>query len=240
VITPTERRYSENEFALILRKAFELQDREPGAGPADGLSLTEIQAVAHEVGLDPVVVEQAAALLRTGDTSTLARVFGGPTTYELLHASEGEVPREEYGKVVEAIRRATSHQGDVTELLGSLEWKTVGEPSQIHVTVSPREGHTAVRVFADRGPAGLLTYLLPGIAGLLAIGIGGAILEPNTVVGVGLLIGASLGSALVTGRTIWKATTARFRSRLGNLMGNLSQVVDESAQRPEPPDSQAR
>jgi hypothetical protein len=215
---------------LILRKAFELQDRDPSAGPADGLSLTEIQAVAHEVGLDPAVVEQAAALLRTGDTSTLARLVGGPTRYEYLHSSEGEVPREDFGKLVEAIRRATGHQGEVSELLGSLEWKTVGEPSQIHVTVSPREGRTAVRVFADRGPAGILTGLLPGIAGLLAIGIGGAILEPNTVAGVGSLIGASLGGALLTGRTIWKATTTKFRARLGTLVGNLSQVVDESAE----------
>jgi hypothetical protein len=77
----------------------------------------------------------------------------------------------------------------------------------------------------------VLTYLLPGIAGLLAIGIGGAVLEPNTVVGVGSLIGASLGGALVTGRTIWKTTTARFRVRIGKLMRGLPQAVDESAVR---------
>ena len=122
----------------------------------------------------------------------------------------------------------------MTELLGSLEWKTVGEPSQIHVTVSPRDGKTAVRVFVDRSPAGVLTYLFPGIVGLLAIGVGGAILEPNTVVGVGSLIGASLGGAFLTARTIWHTTTGKLRARLRTLTGNLFQVVDETAERAEP------
>lgn len=224
---------------MILRKAFELQDPDSGTAPPDGMSLAEIQAVAREVGLDPAVVERAAALVQQHSTGTLGRLFGGPTIYELQHSADGEVRREDYGRVVEAIRRAVGHQGQVTELLGSLEWQTVGEPSQIYVTISPRDGRTAVRVFADRGPAGLLTYLLPGIAGLLGIGIGGAILEPTTVVGVGSLVGASLGGAWLTGRTIWKATTARFRVRIDNLMRGLSQAVDESAERPNAPEALA-
>lgn len=222
---------------MILRKAFELQDPDSGTTPPDGMSLAEIQAVAREVGLDPVVVERAAALVQQHSTGALGRLFGGPTIYELLHSADGEVPREDYGKLVEAIRRVLGHQGEVTELLGSLEWQTVGEPSQIHVTISPRDGRTAVRVFADRGSAGLLTYLLPGIAGLLGIGIGGAILEPTTLVGVGSLIGASLGGAWVTGRTIWQVTTGRFRVRLDRLMRGLSEAVDESAKGPGTPDA---
>jgi len=222
---------------VILRKAFELQDPDSGTTSPDGMSLAEIQAVAREVGLDPVVVERAAALVQQHSIGTLGRLFGGPTIYELLHSADGEVPREDYGKLVEAIRRVLGHQGQVAELLGSLEWQTVGDPSQIHVTISPRDGRTAVRVFADRGSAGLLTYLLPGIAGLLGIGIGGAILEPTTLVGVGSLIGVSLGGAWLTGRTIWKATTAKFRIRIDNLMRGLSQAVDESAERSNAPEA---
>ncbi len=78
-ISNDERRYSENEFALILRKAFELQERQPGAGltdPADGLTLEDIKAVAGEVGLDPALVDRAVADLPTTTTSVGTRMRG--------------------------------------------------------------------------------------------------------------------------------------------------------------------
>jgi len=166
----------------------------------------------------------------------LVRVLGAPTTYEVMHTAEGEIGRADFAPLVEIIRRAAAHQGEVTEQLGSLEWNTVGEPSQIHVTVSPRDGRTSVRIFADRGPAGVLTFLLPGVAGLLAIGIGGAILEPSTMAGVGSLIAASLGGAWVAGRTIWKNTTKSFQQRLGRLQKALAEAVDRCAEPTTPTD----
>ena len=223
-----DRRYSESEFALILRRAFEIEERRTGGELRDGLTLQDIRAVASEMGLHPASVERAAALLPAAAEGTLARVFGGPSLYQMEYTATGEISKVGLPRVVDAIRRVTGHQGNVTEVLGSLEWQTVAEVSQIHVTVSPREGQTAVRVLANRGSTGVLTYLGPGLAGFLSIAIIGAITEPTTVVGITSLMGGCLGGAFLISRTIFKSTTKRFRSKLRDLMDATSRAVEET------------
>ena len=233
-IPKDERRYSENEFALILRKALDLQDRQSGgsfAESAEGLSLEEIKAVAREVGLDSALVERAAASLPTTAETTAARIFGGPSKYQLEYRAPGQLSKEDLGRVIDAVRQATGHQGKVTEVPGSLEWRTEGELSQIHLTVSPREGETSVKVIADRGPAGALVFGLLGAGGgLVSMGIVGAIIEPTSVFGVSGIVAACLGGALFTARTVWVTTTKGFRSRLRGLMGATSKAIDESVE----------
>ena len=180
------------------------------------------------MGLDPALVERAASVLSTAGESRAARVFVGPDAYQLEYSASGEVPKEDFAKLVDAIRRATGHQGEATEVLGSLEWRTVGKVSQVNVTVSRREGQTHVRVIADRGGAAFLTYFVSTVGWLIGMGISGAVLEPSTAPAVIALVTGALGGAFVTARSLWKASTARFRSRLSNLMGGLTRAVDES------------
>ena len=74
-----ERRYSDEEFALILRRAVEIEGRptpEPEAPtlplpPSDGLTLTEIQEIAGEAGIDPAAVAEAASALSLAERSPL-------------------------------------------------------------------------------------------------------------------------------------------------------------------------
>ncbi|UCC72998.1 MAG: hypothetical protein JSV86_00045 [Gemmatimonadota bacterium] len=144
------------------------------------------------------------------------------------HTATGEISRDGLTRVVDAIRRVTGHQGKVSEVLGSLEWQTVGETSQIHVTVTPREGQTAVRVLANRGPTGALLYFLLGVAGLISMGVIGAIIQPTTVVGIASLVAGCLGGSFLTSRTIFKSTTTRFRSKLRDLVSATTRAVDET------------
>jgi hypothetical protein len=227
-----KQKYTESEFALILQKAIELQERRGAVDAGHGLSLSEIQAIAAEIGLEPALVEQAASLVPRTGSGKLALLFGGPSVYQMEYSVAGEIPRDDFGKLVDAIRRTTGHQGQVTEVLGSLEWQTVGEVSQILVAVSPRDGQTSVKILANRGPAAVLTFLFPGLAGLIGIGIAGAIIEPSTVPGVASIIVAAVGGAFLTSRTIWKATTARFRTRLRDMMASLSTTVARSLDAP--------
>ncbi len=230
-----EQRYTESDFALILRKAVELQESEGRIDAGHGLSLREIQAIAAEIGLDPALIERAASLVPRTDEGKMVRLFGGPSVYQMEYVAQGEIAKEDMGKLVDAIRRATGQQGEVNEVLGSLEWKTVGEVSQILVTVSPRDGQTSIKILANRAGAGLMTFVFPGMAGLVSIGIAGAIIEPSTVPGVLSIIVAAMGGAFLTSRTIWKATTSRFRARLRELMGALSTTVEHSLEAPKEP-----
>ena len=161
--------------------------------------------------------------------TTLARVLGGPEKYQMQYTVPVELSDEGQQRVVDAVRRVTGHHGKVEEVMGSLEWQTVGELSVIHVTVRPGDGRTTLSVIAERGPAGLLQLGLPMIAGLIGIGITGAIIEPTSAAGVIGVVAGSLGTAFITARTIWATTTKSFRIKLRDLMGAASRTADESA-----------
>jgi DNA-binding transcriptional MerR regulator len=196
------RRYSEEEFALILRKASEIQDP-PGGGSrrsrGHGLTLEEIQSIAREAGIDPQAVSRAAALLGSaewGEKGGLAgRIFGGPGTYHLSFQVPGRLPPEEYRAILELIRRTLEHQGEVAEVLGGVEWKTVGEVSAINVNISPHGGSTSIQIVGDRGAAGALTFIFP----------------------------------ILFARTLFVTQGKKFRRRLARLMDALSGAVEAAA-----------
>ncbi len=62
---PSDRKYSDEEVSLILRKAADLQVQ--GVARAEGLSLQSIQDIAREVGIRPETVAEAAAIVARGD-----------------------------------------------------------------------------------------------------------------------------------------------------------------------------
>ena len=91
---PRERRYTDDEVALILRRAAELGG-ETGPSRSEGLSLAEIQPVAREVGIDPATVARAAAALPTRRRDRLTAILGGPMYFRL----EAIVPRRAEARV---------------------------------------------------------------------------------------------------------------------------------------------
>jgi len=231
-MTSKPRLYTDEEFALILRRAFELQEQPGSARPAQGLALSDIQAIAREVGLDPALVERAAALVATSNQGPTSILFGAPTTYQLTYSAAGEVPKSELARLVDVIRQATGHHGAVDEVLGALEWKTVGQVSQTHVTVRPREGRTSIHVSADRGGAAILTLFLPGTAWFIAMGITGATLDVHGVGPVVALMSGAFVGWLATVRVLWTSGSTRFRAKLRALMAALSDAVDRAASAP--------
>ena len=223
-----EPKYTDSQFALIMRKASELQERPGRVVAGQGLSLAEIQAIAAEVGLDPAEVARAAALVPRTNEGALVRLSGGPSVYWLEYSTKGEVPREDLGKLVDAIRQGATHQGLVSEILGSLEWKNVGEVSQIHVAVVSRDGQTSVRIFAQSSALAVMIFLIPGLFGLIGIGIATAVIGPTTIVGILPIVAAGLGGPFLIARAGWQATTSALRRRLQRLMGALSTAVEEN------------
>src|SRR5689334_1826213 len=78
-----ERVYTDEEFALVLRKAAELaRSAEPGT-PSTGLTLAEMKSAAAQAGVDPALVERAARMLGANtSTSSIVRLIGGPLRHE--------------------------------------------------------------------------------------------------------------------------------------------------------------
>src|SRR5690242_3953476 len=88
-------RWTSGEAQLVLRRAAELERRAP-AGGDEGVSASEIEELAREVGLAPAAVEQALAELRAGTLAParpprgLERVLG-PQTIVIERTVPGSV-----------------------------------------------------------------------------------------------------------------------------------------------------
>jgi hypothetical protein len=228
-----KRRYSEEEFALILRKASEIQDAPGGGGKGgtgSGLTLAEIQSIANEAGLDPQAVSRAAALLGAMEweevSGLAAAIFGAPGKFHLDFEVPGKLPPEELGRVLELIRRSASHQGEAAEVLGGVEWKTVGELSAINVNISPRGDATSIQIVGDRSGAGAVTFMVPMTVSAILVGALGAAFEPTSAVGIVSLVSGVLGSGFLVARTLWVTSGRSFHKKLSRLMDAVSTGVE--------------
>ncbi len=139
-----ERRYSDRELALILKLAADLEGE---ADAGSGHTLAEIQSIAAEAGIDPDLVVRAAAALASAKSPGTSALLGAPTTYRFQRHVEGELPASELGEIVRAIRRMTGEEGEVTQVLDSLEWRHERfEGAVTHIAISRHRGRTLIEV----------------------------------------------------------------------------------------------
>ena len=162
--------YSDEEFALILKRASELQDQADGgiarlpdqsgdASTAEGLSLEAVRDIAQEVGLDPRFIDQAAASLAHDPDVREPSLLGGPLTHHLGDTFARTLTDAERNELLDVIRGVLKHQGATHEVLGSLEWKTVGRIDQLTVTITASDERVAVRVLSDVSGLAALTWV---------------------------------------------------------------------------------
>lgn len=231
------KRYSEEEFALILKKASEIQTSSGGGSTSltggGGFTLDEMKSIAAEAGIDPETVSRAAAVVGAmaweEKRGLAATIFGGPSKFHLDCELPGRIPEEEMGRILDQIRRAAEHQGEASEILGGVEWKTVGELSIINVNISPRGDSTSVQIVGDRSAAGAVTFTFPMGAAAVLVGILGASFEPTSAAGILSLISGTLGAGFLTARALWGVGTSKFKKRLSRLMEAVSSTVEHTA-----------
>ncbi|MDT8341605.1 MAG: hypothetical protein RQ751_08840 [Longimicrobiales bacterium] len=233
----TAPRYSEEEFARILRKATELQSRalvrpDSAVGEA-GMTLSEMQQIAAEVGIDPALMQRAAhavAQERAAVDRPLADKF------VLADSAPGRLTDEDKIRIVQAIRDTTQVHGEADVDPTGVEWRSPkGEPTVYSVSVHSIEGRNQVRVAVDRSVAAVLTHLptLMG-GGLLGMGVVATTSPESALVG-GALLAGGLGTGLVTARTLWRITSRRVRARAADLLGSVRAALPA----PAPPSHEA-
>ena len=227
-----QRVYSDEEFALILRKAAELASRaEPSAPSSAGLTLTEMKAAAAQVGLDPALVERAARLLAAKATaSPLERLIGGP----LRHDHEARFPikldENRAALLLSAVRISAGLAGrtDVghSSSIG-MTWHDGGDTEALSVTARPEEDGTAVSVVLDRrGTLGVVA-MFSGIGILFVVLFAGSALYPeDPALGFGGAI-AGIGGALAVARGFWAASTRKVREQISVVMDAIGQTLTQ-------------
>lgn len=230
------RKYTDQEVALVIKRAAELQmqESEQSESRAAGLSLTELEQVAREAGLDPALVRRAAADLDTrNSTSPHSRFLGGPSIITIERTISGEVSADDYELIVEELRRVFNDNGIVSTLGRSLAWTSIPSGRRrggrsVNITVSPRDGNTVIRAEES------LRSVAGGLFGGLMGGIGGGTTGASMAVGIGVLHSAVafggiwlsvLGGSYLLARTIFANVARRSGSRLREAVDRIAQHI---------------
>ncbi len=223
------RRYSDEEFALILRTAVELASRHDGAGgPTQGLTLTDMKAAAAQVGVAPALMEEASRLIATRrNASGSARLIGGPLRHEHSVRYAIELDAQRAARLLSAVRINTDvhgPEGGHSSELG-MTWSASTEGDVLSVSARPDAEGVAVTVVLDRtgtffiaGLVASLTMLMAGLFCVFALG------QASLALAVGglLVSGAGIGAAL---RGFWSATTRKAQRRIGMVLDAVDRVL---------------
>lgn len=221
-----DRRFTEQEVALILKHASEL-DQARGSAPARGLSRADLVEIARETGISVESMQEAVARVAAGTSPGGSRGWA-PRTQRAVRAVGGALDREAQARVMAVVDQRAAETGTVTEALGSTRWTGRGRFHSLQVTLTPRAEETSIQV-AERATGALarVSHLVPGVMGLMLASAvqGGLQLE---AAGAVALIVAGVGSGLAAGRAVWNRLARRRARRVEALAALLSEAAREA------------
>ncbi|NND72820.1 MAG: hypothetical protein HKN43_14680, partial [Rhodothermales bacterium] len=116
--------YKGKEIDAILRAAARLQEEDDSrADKGLGLSLSEVEEIARDSGIDPKYVRQAA-LISSSDTDDEDRFhfWGGPITIRRSFIVNRPLSKREMEELVPSMQRITDNGGRTDSLGNSLTW----------------------------------------------------------------------------------------------------------------------
>jgi len=245
----SSRRYNEKEFALIFKKASELQASEAPVDSSAGMSLAELEQIARETGLDPALIRRAAADLDTRVTDRApSRFLGAPSTLRLERTIDGEISPDEYEAIVLEIQRTVGGMGAASTLGRTLQWTSAGTGRRrlsgrmVQVTLTPKNGRTTIRIeepvsqvaralfAASMGGIGM------GMMPLVSVGggyLGTAMAGPGAAAAAAVATGAAfLGATYLFARTVFNKIVSSRGETLQTLMSRLAEHVAATATKP--------
>ena len=234
---PGHRRFNDEEVALIIKRAAELQQTEQVAeDPAHSMSLDEVEQIAREAGIDPRLIRRAAqGLDRPSDINRPSPWAGAPTRLVFERVVDGEIPVDAFEPLVNEIRRTFGDNGVPSVLGRTLAWTSTATGGrrhsrgrQIDVSIASRGGVTTIRVEEELGNfAGALFGGLVGGGGGgttgITIGIGMRVFESAPVAAA--LWFAVAGGFYMLARTIFARTTAKREKQITDLVNRLEEQV---------------
>jgi serine/threonine protein kinase len=208
----SRRRYSDTQVQDIVKRASEAE-----AQPTrDGMTIGGVQQLGAEVGIAPEIMAQAAKSLGTEPKPALStKVLGSPEKYYMQDDIPGVLDPTERADLINRIRELMG-DGEVNEVMGSLEWRGGDDINRVTVTITPRQDDVRVTVMANRDVAGMLSYFFPMLAGVVVAALIGDAIRPP-VLGVIALFGTGITTGWVVGRTIFVTTGNRLKRKLDSL-----------------------
>lgn len=228
------RLYDDKEVGKLLERATELQREDPARAPASGgLSLTELEEIATEAGIDPRFLRQAAAEMASGSRAAEGWevVTGERLTLVREAVVAGELDQEGFERIAEAIQINARETGQASLLGRTLTWQaeTPGKTRTVQVIVTSRDGETHVRAVErlHQMASGLFAGTVVGTGAALGVGAG-LPLALNVLASPLLAVAFPLGVAgltLVGCREIYRRIVRRRDSVLSTLVDAIVEAA---------------
>ena len=214
-------RYSEQEMALILKRAAELQEGADGAGAQR--TLAEIQQIAAEVGIDAPFVSEAVAELER----PRPRVgwLGAPTRFHDERNVAGLLGSNEIGELLDQARAELGLHGEVRQVFDGVELRLRSPLGTSILTVGPRAGGTRIALTTERLDQAVAIGIGSVVIGLLAAlgGVSIAInVTDNALIASAIVAASAIAGTLVSARALWYGVAERWRRRTRSIVGSLA------------------
>ncbi len=235
------RKFNEEEVALIIKRAAELQQtQQVQQEPSTALTLSEVEQIAREAGIDPMLIRQAAhGLDRPSETIRPSPWVGAPTRLVFERVVDGEISVDDFEPIINEVRRTFGDNGIPSVLGRTLAWTSSSQGGRrrqsgrmVNVSVVSRSGVTTIRVEEElRNLAGGLFGGLVGGGGVgttaLSIGLGAGMFH-SVALAAALWVTVA-GSCYTLARTIFSRMAIKRETELVELIGRLETQVTESA-----------
>ena len=205
-----DRRYNDKEIAAIFRAAADGPQRPQREVPSDeGLTLTDLQAIGREVGIEPEAVALAAQSLDVRSAAP-RRMFGLPIGVSRTVNLNRRLSNEEWERLVVQLREVFRARGS-TRSDGSLRQWTNGN---LQVLLEPTETGHRLRFGTVHGAAS--ASIGAGFAALAVAGVMAVVTAitghfNGALPGIGFIVLA--GAGMITSGAVRLPRWARLRSR---------------------------
>jgi hypothetical protein len=238
----TERRFTDREIGLILKRAVELEEGSSSTalGAPRGLTLDELEEIAREAGINPTMVGRAAAELESRKSLETVRLLGPTGVRREVRLLPGRMPREAAAALMRVVDQEVEAQGTVVEALGGVRWTSNSRFLDTQVSVEPSGDDTLLRVeerYSNR-VRGPLHGVPTGWGLILGLPLGLETL--NLMVPLAIVLAAIL--ALVgwsVGDLVWRFLSAGSQRRVQALTERLTDEASRMLPAPSSPTTSA-
>ena len=184
----SDRRFTEEEVAAILKEAAEAQySNEPLLPSGSGMTLTELQSIGREVGISPEMIEKSAQRFRAAQQPT-RKLLGLPVGVAQTVEFDRKLTDAEWERIVADLRETFEAPGVVRQQ-GSLRQWTNGN---LQAMLEPTATGQRLRMRTVKGNAPVLIG-----GGLFVFSAAGAVLITAIATGVAHDVGL-MASILTT------------------------------------------
>ena len=209
----SERRFNEEEVAAIFERAAEAQQKSRAQlGPGEGMTLTDLQEIAGEVGISSEQLAQAAKAIELGGRQTSREFLGLPVGVGLTIDLARKLSDDEWDRFVADLRETFDARGTLRSEGSLRQWAN----GNLHAYLEPSVSGHRIRLRTIKGDArgmigGGLAIVTFAAVSVVAAALQGALGDVGFVTSQALL--AAGGTAMFGVGALRLPRWARLRRR---------------------------